>query len=111
MTDSERSDAHVPSVTVSASPSEHNSPSVFLRFGFVCFLRAGGLGMYNTSPGRVRDGSFSPLGVGVKTAMNSTNGNATSVLQQEQQQQQQSRHQKPRQKKETRRTRRGRREQ
>ena len=63
MTESERSDAQVPTETARTSPSEHRSPNGFFRLGSVCFLRAGGLGMYSTSPGLVRDGSFSPLGV------------------------------------------------
>lgn len=60
-TERERSDAHDPSVTASTSPSEHSSANGFLRLASVCFLRAGGLGMYNTSPGRVSDGCFRPL--------------------------------------------------
>lgn len=60
-TERDRSVAHVPSVTVSTSPSAQSSPNGFLRFASVCFRRAGGLGMYNTLPGRVRDGSFRPL--------------------------------------------------
>lgn len=61
MTESDRSVAQEPSVTVNTSPSEHRSFNGFFKLASVCFRNDGGLGMYKTRPGRVRDGSFSPL--------------------------------------------------
>lgn len=60
MTESERSCQYF-SVTARTSPSAHSSPTGLLRLGSVCFRNAGGLDMYKTKPGLVRDGSRSPL--------------------------------------------------
>lgn len=61
MTESDRSVAQEPSVTVNTSPSEHRSFNGLFKLASVCFRNDGGLGMYKTRPGRVRDGAFSPL--------------------------------------------------